>query len=505
MQLGFLIDHRKCIGCHACSIACKEENQVPLGVYRTWVKYVEKGAFPHTRRHFAVLRCNHCANAPCVRICPVTALYYRSDGIVDFDQEACIGCKACMQACPYDALYIDPQTHTAAKCHFCAHRVEVGLKPACEIVCPEQAILSGDLEDPQSLISRLVSREVVQVRKPEQGTRPKLFYIDADEAALTPTAASPANGYLWSEAPADPLAGSDLLEMLATRARTVYNVPHEPVWGGKVALYIWTKSIAAGTFLLGGLLPALGFLPETGLLRWGGSLLAILFLVITGLLLIWDLKRPERFYTILLRPQWKSWLTLGAFIITIYGLVLGLWLLTTLIGLETPRTVFLWMGLLFAVLTAVYTAFLFGQAEGRDLWQNPLLPVHLLLQAVLAGAAALLFLGTLTLSLSGAERSLLGSILGWGLFLNLFLILGELLTSHPNGETAQAIRFITAGPVKLLFWGGVVLGGSLLPLLLLGLIGTTSLIAFLSGVLALAGLLAFEQVWVLAGQSVPLS
>ena len=128
MKLGFLIDHRKCIGCHACSVACKEEHQVPLGVYRTWVKYVEKGAFPNTRRHFTVLRCNHCEDAPCVTICPVTALYKRSDGIVDFDSNTCIGCKACMQACPYDALYIDPNSHTAAKCNFCAHRVEVGLR-----------------------------------------------------------------------------------------------------------------------------------------------------------------------------------------------------------------------------------------------------------------------------------------------------------------------------------------------------------------------------------------
>ena len=136
MKFGFLIDHRKCIGCHACSVACKEEHQVPLGVYRTWVKYVEQGAFPHTQRQFTVLRCNHCEQAPCVTICPVTALYKRSDGIVDFDPNVCIGCKACMQACPYDALYIDPNTNTAAKCNFCAHRVENGLQPSCEIVCP---------------------------------------------------------------------------------------------------------------------------------------------------------------------------------------------------------------------------------------------------------------------------------------------------------------------------------------------------------------------------------
>ena len=85
MRYGFVIDHRKCIGCHACTVACKEENRVPLGAFRTWVKYVEKGTFPHTRRYFSVLRCNHCDDAPCVTICPTVALYRRSDGVVDFD------------------------------------------------------------------------------------------------------------------------------------------------------------------------------------------------------------------------------------------------------------------------------------------------------------------------------------------------------------------------------------------------------------------------------------
>ena len=174
MRYGFVIDQRKCIGCHACTVACKEENQVPLGAFRTWVKYVERGRYPDTRRYFSVLRCNHCDNAPCVTICPTVALYRRDDGIVDFDGGRCIGCKSCMQACPYDALYIDPATNTAAKCNYCAHRVEVGLEPACVIVCPERAIIAGDLDDPRAPIARLVATEQVQVRKPEQGTRPKL-------------------------------------------------------------------------------------------------------------------------------------------------------------------------------------------------------------------------------------------------------------------------------------------------------------------------------------------
>ena len=201
MNYAFLIDNRRCIGCHACSVACKAEHEVPLGVARTWVKYIEKGVFPETRRTFQVTRCNHCEDAPCVEICPTTALFQRKDGIVDFDGGRCIGCKACMQGCPYDALYIDPQTETAAKCNFCPHKVEVGLEPPCVTVCPTQAIVAGDLHDPQSRISQMVGRIPIQVRKPEKGTRPKVFYVDGDADSLVPAAAPPPESYMWASAP----------------------------------------------------------------------------------------------------------------------------------------------------------------------------------------------------------------------------------------------------------------------------------------------------------------
>src|SRR5436190_13720586 len=197
-SFGFIIDNRKCIGCHACTVACKSEHEVPVGVNRTWVKYIEKGEFPDTRRLFSVMRCNHCADAPCVEICPVTALFTRKDGIVDFDDRRCIGCKACTQACPYDAIYMHPDDHTSAKCNYCTHRVDIGLEPACVNVCPEHAIISGDMDNPETEISQLLARETVSVRKPEKGTNPKLFYIDGDKASLDPTAANPDTDYMWS-------------------------------------------------------------------------------------------------------------------------------------------------------------------------------------------------------------------------------------------------------------------------------------------------------------------
>jgi len=129
----------------------------------------------------------------------VSAMYQRQDGIVDFNSASCIGCKACMQACPYDAIYVDPDRNTAAKCHFCAHRTEVGLEPACVTACPEHAIVAGDLDEQDSEVAQLLARETVRVRKPEQGTQPKVYYIDADESAIVPTAARHEVFYMWSQ------------------------------------------------------------------------------------------------------------------------------------------------------------------------------------------------------------------------------------------------------------------------------------------------------------------
>ncbi len=345
MRYGFVIDQTRCIGCHACTVACKEENRVALGTFRTWVKYVEKGEFPNTRRHFAVLRCNHCDNAPCVTICPTVALYRRPDGIVDFDRDRCIGCKSCMQACPYDALYIDPETQTAAKCHFCAHRVERGLEPACVIVCPERAILTGDLDDPASEVARVIAREQVMVRKPEQGTRPKLFYVGADHATLAPTLQDAPAATLWGQRAGEPvslvaLAGGwqtprpapAVARSVEALGRTVYDVSHESrPWGWRVAAYLWTKSVAAGAALA-----AVAGVPGGDVpIGLGLPVLAILFLLLTAGLLIVDLKRPDRFHYLLLKPNWRSWLVLGAFILLAFGVVLALWILAAAGGRGT--------------------------------------------------------------------------------------------------------------------------------------------------------------------------
>jgi Fe-S-cluster-containing dehydrogenase component/formate-dependent nitrite reductase membrane component NrfD len=513
VRYGFVIDQRKCIGCHACTVACKEENQVPLGAFRTWVKYVERGHYPDTRRYFAVLRCNHCDDAPCVTICPTVALYRRHDGIVDFDGDRCIGCKSCMQACPYDALYIDPSTQTAAKCHYCAHRIEVGLEPACVIVCPERAIIAGDLDDPHTPIARLVATEQVQVRKAEQGTKPKVFYLGADAATLAPAMQTPAESYVFAtRAPAE----VDLVRMVAevqrmegpgngATSRPVYDAPHAPrPWGGKVSAYLWTKSIAAGALLV----PALAMLTgaSTGSFVLGvvPPLLALMFLAITTVLLVLDLKRPDRFHYILFKSNPRSWLVRGAWILIVYGGVGAAWLLGTVWGGGVWLQALALPVVLLAAAAAGYSAFLFGQAEGRDFWQSPLVLPQLLAAALTAGAAALLVAGVFAGGTANEMRLLAWTMVG-GLVTSAVLLVAEFAGSHANVDVARAARLVTRGHFRTHFWAGVVAVGLALPLVLVLTALDGGVVAGLAAALALAGLWIYEDVWVKAGQSVPLS
>jgi Fe-S-cluster-containing dehydrogenase component/formate-dependent nitrite reductase membrane component NrfD len=516
VRYGFVIDQRRCIGCHACTVACKEENRVPLGAFRTWVKYVERGVFPNTRRYFSVLRCNHCDAAPCVTICPTVALYRRDDGIVDFDGRRCIGCKSCMQACPYDALYIDPATSTAAKCNYCAHRVEVGLEPACVIVCPERAIIAGDLDDPASPIAAIVAREPVQVRKAEQGTRPKVFYLGADAASLTPELQTPSESYLWAERPREEV---DLMKMVAAvqdtahgpldaaRSRSVYDVPHAVrPWGWKVSAYLWTKSIAAGALLVAAL---------AGSESWGALFtgvapaLSLLFLAITTVLLVVDLKRPERFAYILFKPNWRSWLVWGAWILMAFGAAGAVWLAAGAAGRSDLLHLALVASVPLALATAGYSAFLFGQAEGRDFWQSPLVLPHLIVGAVLAGAATLSIAAAASPLRSVEENPIITvwPLLFLSLVAHAFLVGLEVFNRHAVHGATLAARLIRRGPYRARFWGGVVLGGVFVPLLLLiaGAAAESMGLTALGALLALAGLWLWEDLWVKAGQSVPLS
>lgn len=181
IRYAMVIDTRRCIGCHACSVACKAEFDVPLGVYRSWVEYIEKGTFPDVRRSFLPRLCNQCSNPPCVDVCPTGATWQRKeDGIVEIDPDICIGCKYCILACPYNARFANPVTGVAEKCDFCLHRVSNGLEPACVETCIGRARIFGDLNDPDSKVSHLLATAPVTVLRQDMGTKPNVYYIAAD-------------------------------------------------------------------------------------------------------------------------------------------------------------------------------------------------------------------------------------------------------------------------------------------------------------------------------------
>uniref|UniRef100_Q3AP62 Fe-S-cluster-containing hydrogenase components 1-like protein n=1 Tax=Chlorobium chlorochromatii (strain CaD3) TaxID=340177 RepID=Q3AP62_CHLCH len=517
MNYGFVIDARKCMGCHGCTVACKSEHQVPLGVNRTWVKYVEKGMFPESRRYFTVLRCNHCAEPPCVDICPVEALHKREDGIVDFDKRRCIGCKACAQACPYGALYIDPETHTSAKCNYCAHRKEVGMKPACVVICPQQAIVSGDFDDPNSAVSILLAKNQTAVRKPEKGTSPKLFYINGDGASLDPLEVSAVNGYLWSEQlrGVGHFAGKSYEKPAKAtvpqsgkhgrpKARKVYDVPSKGVvWGWEVPAYVWSKAVSSGLFLVLVMMQLFvaSLLSES--MQWASWAASLFFLALTGGFLVKDLDRPERFSFVMLRPQFDSWLVKGGLTITGFGAFLALWGAGSFLQLPLLTSIAQVGGTLFAVITAIYTAFLFGSAKGRDFWQSPMLLLHMLLNSLLAGGSAMLLLGVVTAS-SNDLFSLLQPSLAAGFAFHLIIMALELFGKHPSASAERAAETILHGELKHPFWIGSVLIGNLMPFVLC-LVAPSSFGLTIAALMALCGVFYTEKVWVRAPQTVPLS
>jgi Fe-S-cluster-containing dehydrogenase component/formate-dependent nitrite reductase membrane component NrfD len=506
---GFAIDLRKCIGCHACTIACKAEHEIPVGVNRCWVKTVEKGSFPDTRRFFFPVLCNQCTEAPCVRICPTNALFKRRDGIVDLNAASCIGCRACMEACPYDQLFIDPNTHTAEKCNFCANRVENELLPACVIVCPTECRIFGDLDDPASAVSRIVQHEAFTVRKPEKGTGPKIFYLGAEESVIRPEAAARPLYYKEGQVHLRPAGAPDEDPASPGDPRVDYDVPHGKPWGIDMVLYLFFKAVSTGVMLVAA---ALWLMRERSVLvAVVAPAISLVGIVLTTVVLVADLERPERFYYILTRSNWRSWLVWGTWFLVGHGALSGAWLVAGWLGWSGAIDVLALPALIVAVLATSYTGFLFAQGLGRDLWQGPHAAVDLIAQSGMSGAAALL-LADLMFAV-GSERAYqaLAAILGLSVAAHLIILVFEnVLSPSPTRHHELAVETIRRGAYARLFWGGAVAGGGIAPMVLLfvampsaGPVIAVALIA--AAVLALAGGAAWDYVWVEAGQSVPLS
>lgn len=197
-RYGMLIDLKKCIGCNSCVVACKVEHNAPNAVHLTAILEKEVGRYPNATRVFLPVLCNHCEEPVCVDACPTRATYRREDGIVAIDWDKCIGCKACVEACPYDMrtrveddriVYPDNETvfvnpvfaksppRVAVKCDFCTHRVEEGRVPACVEVCPTRARVFGDLADSEDPILGQVRRHYGFRLLEDKGTEPSVYYI----------------------------------------------------------------------------------------------------------------------------------------------------------------------------------------------------------------------------------------------------------------------------------------------------------------------------------------
>ncbi|GAC1644326.1 MAG: polysulfide reductase NrfD [Ktedonobacteraceae bacterium] len=465
-----------------------------------------------------------------------------------------------MQACPYDALYIDPYSHTAAKCNYCAHRTEIGLEPACVVVCPEHAIIAGDMHNSTTEIAQIIAREPVRVRKPEQGTKPNVYYLGADEAAINPeaavqelphmtmwstmlrpkhedegifdagtslrretkqqhapkvTAASVASQNGHKPVTLNPLKPYRPAESNPTQARIVYDTPKNTApWGWMVSTYLGTKSLGAGAMIVAALAIALyglqGNISGTmnALLGITAPIIGGLFIATTLVLLIADLKRPERALFLITKANPTSWLVWGGYILGIFGLIEAAWFGAALFSLGAILRVLLIPAVLFGAAAAGYTAFLFGQAEGRDFWQSPLLLPILLVQAVLAGAAALGILSWI-LGAGSALTSLFTLVLLSAIVVHVLLVFVEVFGAHSNSHVSAAAHVITGGSLRTIFRGLFLVVGSLLPivLLILALLFPVSqpVLLSLAGIAALVGLFAYEHCFVVAGQAVALS
>jgi formate-dependent nitrite reductase membrane component NrfD len=420
------------------------------------------------------------------------------------------------------------------------------------------------MNEPTTEISQLLAQQDLTVRKPEQGTSPKLFYINGNDVVMHPTATSrtpqtfmwadviplhgESNGHHDTNGHGKPIATKSRSGLMASRGsagtpirspqsqgtpsngpiqlgmgrmsehmvQVGYNAQHKVPWHWPVPAYLVTKGIGAGIFMMLSLGWGLDLFPFDALTAVVGGFLSLLFIAITTGLLLFDLEKPERFHYILLRPQWKSWLTRGAVLLIGFSTIGGLWWAVetgSYMGLLSPeladsvRPFFLWLGLPFAIGSAVYTAFLFAQAEGRDLWQSPLLPIHLVIQAFMMGSASLLVTGALV-NVPSELVTLSVNVFFASLIVDLFVTLvGEFSIPHASEVAAQAAHDITHGRYKNHFWLGSIVLGHVVPLALLlaTLFGMAEAVVLgtIAALCAMIGLYLFEYAFVMAPQDIP--
>jgi formate-dependent nitrite reductase membrane component NrfD len=301
-----------------------------------------------------------------------------------------------------------------------------------------------------------------------------------------------------------PLASPTPDPMRPGDARVDYDTPHVKPWGFDMVLYLLTKGIGTGAMLVTAILWLLG--DRSALTRLAGPAISLVFISATAAILVADLERPERFYYVLVRPNWRSWMVWGAYFLTAQGAIVASWIGAPWFGFTSVQHALVWPAIVVSILATSYTGFLFAQGLARDLWQGPHAALDLLAQAIAEGGAAVLLASAL--AGGGASDRALTVLLLAALIVHLtFIMFENLLTPSATRHHALAVHAIRRGPFARLFWGGAIVGGGVVPLVVLAMavLDAPSSVAPLGAILGLGGSFAWEYIWVEAGQSVPLS
>ena len=364
---GMVIDTKACIGCYACTVACKVENGSPAGIWAAPVLQKEVGVFPDVRRLYLPMLCNHCSDAPCISACPCSAIQRRPDGIVAIDQNKCCGSRACLLACPYGAIHFYHRREhlatpfhvakvsahepgTAQKCTFCSSRVDRGLDPACVEACPTGARIFADLSDDRSKTSLALRQSEGLSLATTIDTRPSIKYL--------------VNG----------------LE-LARADRRELSLPRHPqqVWGVQHAAEFWLLGAGAGIFIASRWLT-----PDWTVLGLDVTIILSMVLVaLGGLVLMSDLGRPLRFYRAFTNSR-QSWVSRGAFA-DFFFLAL-----VALLALPLPQTISLPLtgaAVAFGLVVIMYPGLALSDLKAIEAWRGAVLPAESLVDALLIGVA----------------------------------------------------------------------------------------------------------------------